>query len=1251
MTAVSAALSTAIMAFSPAAQAYTVVPVYGADGSLWANLIVSDTSDNVVDNTLFPGQSLRNGVTDLEMTAIRDAVLYMSDMLGNPVSVPDITVFPVDQLLDNAAAESDVADESGNTWLAACIQGKGECRAGNATGRPGTRIVLWRLSDLSRPVTGSLSPLAGLEWGFNMSVVLIHELWHALGLGAETVAGTEDGTFVVKADPASSLYSRHLVDVYGTTLATGMPIRTTPDDLEASYETEVTAPDANSFCTSIGTKSGVKFVGENVTEVIGSDTVIYYPDVTIVEKKTAVSEGGETSETWELVTATRLNSVVGGIPVNGQELDLSRVMKPELSHLELQNSVMSHQGWRNWATPMEAELAVLQDIGYEFDRKRYFGTSVYASGTSETITQAFTARENYAWTDAPSTQSYAVGVHVYGSLNSISVEADQLADGAESFGIRVDGVMNTVTVQTGVTVSADGTNGTGIAFTYGNGHTLTIAEDATVSAAGTGGKALAFDFGGNALGATTEYRGSFIQSYYTQDSETGTYSWKNSGEDPTTTALTGALMEEVNISGKISAPSGKAIYISPNALVSVINVLDGAEITGDIVSEWNALSTLTWNETEQKYLLSAQVNLGDGYDIRARTWCTSETEVPDLTTEMVFGSDEDTANEFLFSYTGTISGASGLRLTFGSGTSVMSGSFSVLGAVVKAGATVAGESTWTLTAKDETTYARVSDDSGFVQGALVNSGSLWSTAATGLVTISGNYIQKDSGTILTGVKTDGSLSGLTVTGEMLLPSSTAGSAGSADSGISTASAASQFNVSLIPDAGYWADGATVSPAANAVVATDGAGATKLALGDSVNASWNTAVFETVSKTLTMTENGDGSVTLARKAGAYTALLASAREDLADGTTSAATAAAASAALSSATVASIASLLDANAGTATGANAQALIASLDFAQDTGRAAAQLGELTGDAHMSAVRAQFAVERLVDRTLARRPADAAVTGRHVWAQPFGGRLADNTAGAHSRTKAAGLAGGVTLASAGQEIGWQMAAAYFSESNNLKAKTRGQGLWLGGSLASSIDPADTWWFDLSGRLGLANVKTERVQTAIGSSQEAEGTRISATLAGKVGPRLELADVLSVRPAVGLTGTVLRTPSKTEDKVGGLEIDDAWYRSLRAQIGVSAETAPISSAVTGFSWKWTANAGYERELLQDAGEFKAGIAGMTGSFSQRVDWNDRNRWIVGGGLELANEQGFTAALRVETELTHGDGAAVTGGAELRWRF
>ena len=52
----------------------------------------------------------------------------------------------------------------------------------------------------------------------------------------------------------------------------------------------------------------------------------------------------------------------------------------------------------------------------------------------------------------------------------------------------------------------------------------------------------------------------------------------------------GPLVNEFNVNGTLEG-SKAAIYIADNAHVETININDGAKIYGDIISEWNSVSS------------------------------------------------------------------------------------------------------------------------------------------------------------------------------------------------------------------------------------------------------------------------------------------------------------------------------------------------------------------------------------------------------------------------------------------------------------------------------------------------------------------------------------------------------------------------------------------------------------------------------------------------------------------------------------
>lgn len=157
--------------------------------------------------------------------------------------------------------------------------------------------------------------------------------------------------------------------------------------------------------------------------------------------------------------------------------------------------------------------------------------------------------------------------------------ADLLAGGTAGTGIRVDGSANTVRIDPGVQIAASGEWGTGLLVSYGKEHTVISRGD--IEAEGYGGIGARFDFGNNVLGNEAEYRGSWIR-------QSRGYSLSVTGDDDNGFALNldGPLVKRFDVSGKLSG-SAAAIYIAENAFVQNINIMAGADVSGNIVSLWN----------------------------------------------------------------------------------------------------------------------------------------------------------------------------------------------------------------------------------------------------------------------------------------------------------------------------------------------------------------------------------------------------------------------------------------------------------------------------------------------------------------------------------------------------------------------------------------------------------------------------------------------------------------------------------------
>ena len=381
----------------------------------------------------------------------------------------------------------------------------------------------------------------------------------------------------------------------------------------------------------------------------------------------------------------RLFTGPNAMRVYGGAVPMAHASNQEDSHFGLRNGLMTHCQITNYPMFMEAELAALVDIGYTIDLRNFFGTSLYGltdangaflagvddSNSGKVIDnttgffQSMGLDTNGNWlgyaNGTPNTSSFGVGLHFYGSYWEVTQRADLLADGPGGAGIRMDGLNNKVIIPAGLTVSGNGTQGTGLLVSFGENHVINSMGN--IMATGSLGIAARFDFGAPYVGEKLESYG----EYYINDPNED---WNNlMGQ------LHGPLVQEFNLSGALiggpSSPNGQflsgewvdfagrplALYIGPGAHVAEINIMNGASIHGDIVSRWNPyLNSSIAQGTELAYM----TDLTFGYMANSDG---SATSTPDP--------------DFRLNYDGNISGPDSLDIFHAGGTLHYSGQMRV----------------------------------------------------------------------------------------------------------------------------------------------------------------------------------------------------------------------------------------------------------------------------------------------------------------------------------------------------------------------------------------------------------------------------------------------------------------------------------------------------------------------------------------------------------------------------------------------
>lgn len=570
-------------------------------------------------NNFETGSNSTRNFLESEKKSIISASEYWAEILNNSNTSPGIiNIGTYDEA--NAYAVSSV-EEDGMTKLQEKILGLSNDMT-EIDAKIGIGTLDFKSSD---PY-----PVPNLE-GTDLYGTMVHEMGHALGITSTADLGNNEDTRETIAYFEGSNFDEHLVDSSGK--------------------------------KSIDTTGMIHFIGKDGT-VYGN-------------KNTDFDATGDVYFVGENVSEVLENSHLEGVLINS----VVETDTPELSHLELNRGLMSHQAYRNYSTFMEVELAVLQDIGYDIDRRNFFGYSLYGDNLVLDNNNGYYLRdkngEHYINSEY-NTADYGMGLHIYGNNNQITQKENLLSKGTAGVGIRVDGIGNTVVIDKGVKVHGNGDFGAGVLVAYGKNHRL--KHNGEIQGNGKNGIGVLFDFGTGLLGADIAYEGSYILSGDQVDQ-----SHKSN--------IDGALVDYLNISGSIEG-NYASLYMSKNAYVNEIYLLNGAKLKGDIYSFY-----------------APEIVAGkDG------ALATRSTE-----TTLYFQAEN-------FSFDDNISG-NNIVLNFESGKSILNGKNEVKSVNIYSDGFLGGNG-----------YYKIAQDKTFSNNGTISPGN-----SLGKLTLEGSYIQKSDG--------------------------------------------------------------------------------------------------------------------------------------------------------------------------------------------------------------------------------------------------------------------------------------------------------------------------------------------------------------------------------------------------------------------------------------------------------------------------------------------------------------------------
>ena len=1127
-------------------------------------------------------------LSSVELERIAEGLSYHALLLKDAVVAPaDIALVTIADQDDNASAYSPVADGAqGLTLLGAQLTGRIDSSLETAF------ITIDRTSNEDGNwYAGAMQTLPANNDRPDLSSTILHEMVHALGLIASTSNDEtdDDGYVAQRFDEKLSAWTAGLRDVDGDAARPGMAI--THDGASGSSDTFDLYSLAEREDSGIRpADSGVYYTSENVQEVLDGARIY-------------------------LTDNDEADAALPGLPVNAWENDGEGGLMAELSHIELQNSLMSHQNWRNWNTLMEAEIAVMQDMGYAIDRRDWFGRSIYNSNSVIVNDSPYCARNDAGdgWiAGAANTNPWGIGLHVYGRDNDITQAADILTEGAYALGIRLEGSNNTLRIDSQTTVRSDGAYGRALAVSYGQGHE--IVHQGTLVAAGGNGVAALFSFGDNEMGENYEQRGSYI--YEVRDWSVQETSMV--GTNPGDIGLDGALVKSFDVSG-VLAGGAAAIGIDDNALVSEIRFLQGASLAGDIVSLWNPLAErVQFLDSQGQTAAIESIDKGflDGMITHLRFGLTADasgraTETPDAGFRLRWNGNLYGAA----AQSGTLQDAqaAAATLTLEGGSLTLNGTAKLLAVTVRPGAVLEGEGSFVVAPIGSLLPEEASDKAGIEAdvlasyGTFTNLGTISPGDGIGTMRVQGRFEMGDAGLLVFDFDAAGRTDRLVLTE------------------LADATSLTEEHVVFRPAADYYAGRGSFE--LSGLVEVDGSSPVLSGGG-----------FASCSPTLSFSGSAqDGTfVYAAERAGdAYSryALSASQRD--------------------------VARAFDRHADSAQGAIRE-LVAALDFSDADGSALpAAFEQLGPGVYARAGRAALSAQRIVTEAVLGQIAspgfdETIETDARVFAMPLGGYDESEREGV--RSNYAGLVAGVRTQRAhdggiGTYGGY---AAVLSRkdkfSNAAGSRSESESVYFG--VHGRYDPntlPGSYVFGLAQAV-VENTDVDRRVSFAGFSDHADvdWTSWGGSIAFGAGQSFVLASNLRFGPEALLAYGFMHLPDATESSAHGaaLRLESETYRSLRSSLGLRAAArfeGDSGQALLQARLMWN------HEFLDDYGTSEASFAAWRDArFAQTQSVSARDTGEVCVALTARPGRNFEASLGAGAEFGNGI-SSVRGHATLKW--